>query len=430
LTDLFRKSYPGVKTSRDEALVDMDHDNLVSRMKQYFDPDVADAAVEKSVPTIMKSTNRFDAKLVRQTLRKRGFLPENVVRYAYRPFDVRWLYWEPQTKLLDEKRASYFPQVFEGNPSLFTTGRVRKSTAEPALCTYRLCDLNYMDSGARGFPLYLQPAEREFSQNEEPQQPVPNLTEEATEYLKSVQGTPEDLFYHCLAVMHSLTYRWENNDSLRLDWPRIPLPSEREALVGSADLGRKVAALLDVESRVNGVTVGSVRDELRLVAHLAREDGGQIDPNAGHLRVTAGWGYRQRSNRAIMAGQGKSVEREYTTDERDVLLRGAEVLGLTEGKVFARLGQTTFDVYMNDGTYWENIPGKVWHYTMGGHPVIKKWLSYREEGVHHRPLTVDEALEVTATARRVVALLLLEEDLDKSYETVKQSWRVMGSPTP
>ena len=24
------------------------------------------------------------------------------VRYAYRPFDTRWLYWEAETKLLDE----------------------------------------------------------------------------------------------------------------------------------------------------------------------------------------------------------------------------------------------------------------------------------------------------------------------------------------
>ena len=37
------------------------------------------------------------------------------VRHAYRPFDTRWLYWEADTKLLDEKRAEYKPHVFEGN---------------------------------------------------------------------------------------------------------------------------------------------------------------------------------------------------------------------------------------------------------------------------------------------------------------------------
>lgn len=29
----------------------------------------------------------------------------NIIRHLYRPFDVRWLYWEPETKLIDEKSA-------------------------------------------------------------------------------------------------------------------------------------------------------------------------------------------------------------------------------------------------------------------------------------------------------------------------------------
>lgn len=423
LADIFRESYPGVTTSRDEALVDMNREALEARMELYFDRAAAGSEVESAMPAAMKSTRRFDAKRVRETLVARGFLPENIVRYAYRPFDARWLYWEPTTKLLDEKRASYFPQVFGENPFLFTTGRVRKSTAEPALSTYRLCDYNYMDSGARGFPLYLKPPERDFTQTGEPEKPVPNLTGAALGYLSSVGAEPEDLFYHCLAVMHSLAYRWENNDSLRLDWPRIPLPKERGALVASADIGRKVAALLDVESRVDGVTVGSVRDELRLVGRLVREGGAQIDPDAGHLRVTAGWGYRQRSNRAIMAGQGKAVEREYSPDEKAAVLRGAGALGLSGEQAFARLGETTFDICMNEGTYWKNVPSKVWSYTMGGYPVIKKWLSYREEEVLGRSLAVSEATEATGTAKRIAALLLLEEDLDHSYGHAKDSAR-------
>jgi Type ISP C-terminal specificity domain len=46
------------------------------------------------------------------------------VRYTYRPFDVRWLYWEPETKLLDEKRSEYWPHVIEGN--IFVEARERQ----------------------------------------------------------------------------------------------------------------------------------------------------------------------------------------------------------------------------------------------------------------------------------------------------------------
>ena len=64
----------------------------------------------------MKTTARFDARAVRDTLLARSGPDEaGFIRYAYRPFDSRWLYWEAETKLLDEKRADYRPHVFEGN---------------------------------------------------------------------------------------------------------------------------------------------------------------------------------------------------------------------------------------------------------------------------------------------------------------------------
>jgi hypothetical protein len=60
---------------------------------------------DKSVmPTAMMSTSGFDANKTRRYLVQRGFKPEWIVPYCYRPFDHRWLYWEPETVLLDRKR--------------------------------------------------------------------------------------------------------------------------------------------------------------------------------------------------------------------------------------------------------------------------------------------------------------------------------------
>ena len=41
LTELFPVSFPGVKTSRDNALVDIDRDRLIRRMERYFDDRVS-----------------------------------------------------------------------------------------------------------------------------------------------------------------------------------------------------------------------------------------------------------------------------------------------------------------------------------------------------------------------------------------------------
>ena len=43
---------------------------------------------------------------MRDALLRRGGPDESgFIRFAYRPFDNRWLYWEKETKLLDEVSA-------------------------------------------------------------------------------------------------------------------------------------------------------------------------------------------------------------------------------------------------------------------------------------------------------------------------------------
>jgi hypothetical protein len=83
------------------------------------------------------------------------------------------------------------------------------------------------------------------------------------------------------------------------------------------------------------------------------------------------------------------------------------------------LGPDTLDIYLNDPAYWRNVPRRVWDYTLGGYQVLKKWLSYRERSILGRPLTVDEVGHVTATARRIAALLLLGPELDANYARIK-----------
>ena len=81
--------------------------------------------------------------------------------------------------------------------------------------------------------------------------------------------------------------------------------------------------------------------------------------------------------------------------------------------------------FLNDSACWRNVPEKVWDYTLGGYQVMKKWLSYREFELLGRALTPDEAREVTHMARRIAALILLQPELDKNYQTVKAATMVL-----
>lgn len=71
--------------------------------------------------------------------------------------------------------------------------------------------------------------------------------------------------------------------------------------------------------------------------------------------------------------------------------------------------------YINATTRWKDVPEPVWHYTLGGYQVLKKWLSYCEQSLLHRPLTGEEAQQFTHHARRIASIISLHEDLDGHY---------------
>ena len=155
LPDLFPVSFPGVKTSRDGFLVDVDLDRLRARVGDYFNPDLSHEEIARRYPGVMKSTARFDARATRAVLIARGGPDESgFVRLAYRPFDTRWLYWEKDTKLLDEKRADYKPHVFEENLCLVFQNKARPDLSPP-LAISSIGDLNQMNSSAYCVPALL-----------------------------------------------------------------------------------------------------------------------------------------------------------------------------------------------------------------------------------------------------------------------------------
>ena len=317
LPDLFPDSFPGVQTSRDSFLIDIDFDRLKARAADYFNPALSHEEIARRYPTVMNTTARFDARAVRDALLRRGG-PVNAgfLRHAYRPFDNRWLYWEAETKLLDEKRADYRPHVFEGNFWVCSTQHLRRGAAEPqAYFSRHIGARHLIERGANWFPAWLRDDGLGLSVGGA--QRRPNLSSAAERYLDSLGAGVEDLFHHVLAVLHDPAYREANAGALRMEWPRIPLPGWPDGdedgaagrLAASAARGRELAALLDSDTPVPGVTTGTLRPEAAAVAVPSTTDGGNM---AGDdFALTAGWGHFGQGE-AVMPGQGRVVERPHT----------------------------------------------------------------------------------------------------------------------
>lgn len=428
----------GVLENRQDALISIDPERLSVRMNRYFDAAVDWASLESLQTGLTRNMARFDARQTRdRVIAAEGFNAERLMRFYIRPYDIRWCYYSPVRPLWNEPRPWLFSQHWKGNGFILTRRHgVASQEGVPCFFTSALGFQHGLQTDAYYFPIQIREADAVAKGGPQvqmfgPEQsvevaPRANLSPTVRAYLTRLgitnpdadSGTAGLIWMHALAIGYSPAYLSENADGIRQDWPRVPLPASREALEASAELGRQVAALLDTEQPVPGVTPGNIRQELQLIAAVSREGGGHLQES--DLAVTAGWGHAGQKG-VVMPGRGKLVEREYTPEELAAIQSSAAPLGLALEAALAQLGQRTCDVYLNDLAYWRNVPVGVWEYVIGGYQVMKKWLSYREWSLLGRPLSRAEVREVQAMARRIAAILLLQPALDANYTAVKSA---------
>ena len=80
-------------------------------------------------------------------------------------------------------------------------------------------------------------------------------------------------------------------------------------------------------------------------------------------------------------------------------------------------GERTGDLYINDDAFFSHVPEAVWTYQLGGYPVLKKWLGYRQaDRRNDSPLTDDERRWFRQIVQRIATVLALGTELDALYQ--------------
>jgi len=440
----------GLMEKRGGALIDTDRDKLEARMRDYFDARISWQEYRGEHKGLTQDAARFSAKDARgKAIHAESFDSARICRYALRAFDTRWCYYTPVRPVWNEPRPTLWAQFWEGNEFLIARFRATADREGPSVAFTRvLLDDHFMIPDAVAVPIRLRNGKRLTRDQhatlfdmlgDAPGQedPVANLSAPARTYLRRLKirepdkdkGAAALVWMHALAIGYSPAYLTGNADGIRRDWPRIPMPTDRKLLQASAALGEQVAALLDTEADVPGVTVGKLQPFFRTLCVPSRIGGRELNPNAGDFAVTAGWGHAGKGG-VTMPGKGKTTDRAYDDDEAKAIEVEAALGKLPSKDALRLLGAKTCDVYLNGAAYWRNIPVNVWEYRIGGYQVIKKWLSYREEDLLGRALTPEEAREVTSMARRIAGLILLQPKLDDNYREVKDSafdWSSLGN---
>ena len=439
LNDLANELSNGLMEKRGSALIDIDREDLESRMKMYFDKSVEFETLAKLNTGLTKNAARFDAKKARIKLQTTSFEDEKLKRYSLRPFDTRWCYFSNIRPLWNEPRPTLWQHAERENTFLVSRpGGVANPEGFPIYFTSLLGDNDSLRGHAYYFPLrlYEKKSDGNKTQNilfgEKETETRANLSKNAREYLQNLgfadidggevisdgetMNTASLVWFHALAIGYSNSYLTENEDGIRQDFPRIPLPAKREDLIASAALGKRVADLLDTEKQVAGITAGKLSEAMRTICVAAHAAGAQFQDD--DFRVTANWGYGGKGG-ITMPGKGKTNLRDYSETELAALIKTGEEINLKPEEMLKILGEKTFDVYLNDVAFWRNVPKNVWNYYIGGYQVLKKWLSYREYVLLGRALKLEEISEVTNMIRRISAILLLEPKLNENYGKIK-----------
>jgi hypothetical protein len=407
-------------------------------MRDYFDRDLPWDEYRQRQTALTEKAARFSAAAARaKAIAAEKFDAERLRRYTLRPFDLRWCYYTPVRPVWNEPRPALWAQCWPGNTFFMVRpAAVASPEGVPVCFASTLGDNDALRGHAYYVPLRLRNGTRLEEQAEASlfaalgdksaeDAPVANLSAAARGYLRSLKyKDPDDprvaplIWFHAMAIGYSPAYLSENADGIRRDWPRIPLPNSRKALEASAALGEQLAALLDTEADVPGVTSGKISPALKTIGPVAKVGGGAIDPAGNDLAITAGWGHFGKEG-VVMPAKGKLAERQFSDAEAKALDAEAAARGLSAKDARRLLGETTFDVCLNATAYWRNVPRNVWEYYIGGYQVIKKWLSYREAEILGRAIEPDEAREVTNAARRLAAICLLQPKLDENYRAVQ-----------
>ena len=161
--------------------------------------------------------------------------------YCYRPFDTQWIDYDVER--IARARENVMSHLKKANIALCLI-KVNSSSDGlfKVLVSSGMTDKTILSSkdNANVFPLYLYT--NEFGKETK----VANLNDEEWQKFNNSIGRitpPEELLAYIYAILHSPSYRERYKEFIKLDFPRIPLPTSESEFVRLAQIGQQLIDL-------------------------------------------------------------------------------------------------------------------------------------------------------------------------------------------
>jgi predicted helicase len=228
ITDLFNVYSAGIKTKVDSLATDFDGETLSRRVEDILQNKYSLDEIIKKFNLSKKTTWEYNKVLLIP-----GFDSGKIVKIDYRPFDQRWVYYDHN--FLSRSRKKVMENALYDNLVFSFIHQGKNKGVEVLIGKNVVCE-DYITNHTFSAPLYI------YNENKEK---ISNLN---VEIVSKIKAKVEDLelgniIDYAYAILHSSIYREKYKEFLKIDFPRIPYPTDKEKFWKLVKLGEKLRKL-------------------------------------------------------------------------------------------------------------------------------------------------------------------------------------------
>lgn len=260
ITEMMPLNGVGMTTARDYFAIDFDKEKLLKRIEAFKNSQLYDDDLHREFEINKKEgwDIRKSWKLL-QSLNDEQF-KNNCVEVLYRPFDKRHIYYHDAVVWRTVKKVMQHIQQND-NFALCTNRQVNQEFRH-SFCSANLITDCAISTATKErtylFPLYIYPTEKSglfdlehetrkanfspaFILDLERRLKLKFIDEDHGDFETTISAL--DVFNYLYAVFHSPTYRTRYAEFLKMDFPRLPLTSDKTLFQKLAGFGAELVAI-------------------------------------------------------------------------------------------------------------------------------------------------------------------------------------------
>ena len=266
LDEIFKVFSSGIITARDKLTIDMDFELLKNRVFDISSRDDLDKIREDY--NIKDDSTTWILKKAIDDLRNTGPNEKRIVPISYRPFDTRKTYYTGQVVgFYTNPRKPVMKHIIKRNDNLvlYSCKQVKSSDIyQHAFITNNIVDSCYVSNKTSetgyAFPLYLNTNNDCIKTEENSDLNNTNIKKEFVDKLEkhlqlklgSIQSSEEftviNILDYIYSVLHWNSFRKKYADFMKIDFPRIPYPKNKEEFFKMEKLGSELREIHMLES--------------------------------------------------------------------------------------------------------------------------------------------------------------------------------------